>query len=154
MKVRLSASPLPALGIIARFEIQSASVIVRRSRRAIPALVLILIAILAWPWGLALSAMEGPGRPACERSNVGAKRASPGKRAARSTRWVAATPPAFVEDDEESREEGDDADTPPVHFFLDARNLASFSVSTPARVALPTAFLHPHPIARLCRLRC
>jgi hypothetical protein len=56
--------------------------------------------------------------------------------------------------DEESPEEGDDADAPPSHFFLFAPTRAAFALSPSGRIAFPSITLDLHPIARLCPLRC
>jgi hypothetical protein len=116
--------------------------------------VLLLIALLAMPWGLALSSVEGPSGAANGQARVRAKRVHPPKRLIRSIRWLTTTTPAFLEDDEESREEGDDADALPSPVFSLVSSFGDLSTSLSARLEPPSPGLAPEAIARLCRFRC
>ena len=73
------------------------------------AVVLILVAILAWPWNVALSAVEGrPVNPSGAPTATARGSAIEGHRVTRLPRPTAASAPAILPDYDEETEEGDD----------------------------------------------
>jgi hypothetical protein len=85
---------------------------VGRSVGIFHATVLLVVAMLAWPWNVALTALEGAHAAPHDGSVIQAKRLSaPGRRVSRPTRWTACTPP-LLQAATEQGEEGDDTCPP------------------------------------------
>ncbi|MDR3639107.1 MAG: hypothetical protein P4L84_35205 [Isosphaeraceae bacterium] len=124
-----------------------------RSRSVCPALALILAALLAWPWGLALSATESSQVALQSNHGTWVAHSSRARQFSRSGKWCQTLCPAVSPDFDES-EDGDPASPsqtaalPPFHaHFTTELVLQGWSVD----VLGPRK---PTPIGILCRLRC
>jgi hypothetical protein len=102
---------------------------VGRSVGIFHATVLLVVAMLAWPWNVALTALEGAHAAPPDGSVIQAKRLSaPGRRVSRPTRWVACAPP-LLQAATEQGEEGDDPCPPQSGYAL---QLATHGSTPPA----------------------
>ena len=117
---------------------------------------LTLVAVLAWPWGVALATLDTTPASSSAADPVvrTTTRGEPGPSVLSGRRGLSADSPALAPVDEEEGEEGDDAGPPPSGPWL-AEAAATFGVGhvcvrTPGRrrVALDCSS------ARFCRFRC
>ena len=125
-----------------------------RNGKTIHGLVLFLVAMLAWPWSLALSSLENSHQAPGDGSSVRAKRSTPGKRVARAARWGAQASPALLEEDEESGEENDGLGTTAPFFFVVHQSVGPIACLASPRPIFPSDGRHSQPMARLCCFRC
>ena len=124
-----------------------------RSPDILHAVVLTLVALLAWPWNVTLAAAEASHVRAPERTPVLTRRSAAEKRLAKATRWHPATVPAVSQDRAEQEEEdGTSVPDPDAGLFTVAPDPPRFPRHAPG---------HIHQRARvgslvtgLCRLRC
>lgn len=114
-----------------------------------------LAILMAWPWGVALSAIEtSQDVVPTGSSSVLVPRAHRGHRMNRFGRWVRASGPAPSQDYQGGEEEGDDVGplqaAPGLFLLPPPLGALEGAPGAPARAVS----LLPPSIARLCRLRC
>jgi hypothetical protein len=128
---------------------------VGRRPRHFRSLVLTLVAVLAWPWGLALTSWDaepvrdaGFPTPSCCHPGAG------GRLVSRLKSRLAHERPALLQVDSRGAEEGDD-DCPPASYFVPALAAPQWS---PRAAGAPDAAAHTSPAlppaSHLFPLRC
>jgi hypothetical protein len=142
------------LGFALPAEFRSIEPIVGRSLKYSHTIVLSLVALLAWPWHLALPAFEDTQQRALEFGWARAASKLPRHRVARSFRSTEACAPARWEENSNEDEEGDDGGLPQSAFgFWLMPSACRHNVLCAWLTFAPKA-LEPLPFSRLCRLRC
>lgn len=127
----------------------------QRTSTFVHVLRLVLIALLAWPWDVALSAAEAA-QPAFRRTIDGVEVAG----AARGPRLVhpgcagRQNSPVIAPDYDRDGEEGDDSTTAPLSTDISTAEVAARTDFAASSSHWSVLLLRPIPPERLCRLRC
>jgi hypothetical protein len=117
-------------------------------------IVLLLSAVLAGPWNLALANLEDSHQSALAQRCTSADSIGSGSAIARAKRWASIGTPSLRQDDQEQSQEGDDADPFRPWCGLSLTGAGSRPDGSAIAPASQCGGGHARPIERLCPLRC